>query len=111
MNVIVCSWAEKELIQTIYYENEVKKKSFYFFMVWYTTLWFLALPLIVLVAHFLQSWYRKKVVAGFSFSVITVIFLIVILIFRPTKGNRFFKVLDPNMRVSFATNNMQVFPL
>lgn len=110
LRLCVFLWACRELYNTFHYENEAPKKAFYIMLAWYIALFFLSMPVVVLIAHFLNSWERKKIVVGLVMGIATLTYLLLLWIFRPTKGNRYF-VLDPNAQVSFGTNKLQIFPM
>ena len=104
-------WSERELFQTFKYENELFKKAFYVILAWYFSLWYLSMPVTVLIAHFLSSWVREKIVVGIVYSINSLTFGILAFLFRPSKGNRYFSVLDPKAKVEFGTNKLQIFPM
>eukprot|EP01116_Phalansterium_solitarium_P019167 TRINITY_DN5274_c0_g1_i2.p2 TRINITY_DN5274_c0_g1~~TRINITY_DN5274_c0_g1_i2.p2 ORF type:complete len:120 (+),score=57.40 TRINITY_DN5274_c0_g1_i2:247-606(+) len=93
------------------YESDALRKRFYVFLGVYVALWFLLMPLLVLIAHFLQSWYRAKIIAGLVFSFNTLTLIVLSWMFRPSKGNAYFAVLDPKARVMFGSNTLQIFPM
>lgn len=79
-------------------------------MSWYGTFWFLSVPTSTLIAHFLPDWKREKIVTGIYLVITALTFSILAWMFRPSKGNKYFSVLNPNLQVTFGTNQLQIFP-
>lgn len=100
----------KELQLTFKFETEPLKRLFYLFMSWYGTFWFLSVPTSTLIAHFLPDWKREKIVTGIYLVITALTFSILAWMFRPSKGNKYFSILDPNLQVTFGTNQLQIFP-
>lgn len=104
-------WTMRELYMTYRYENETVKKNFYIVVGWYSTFWFFSMPASVLAAHFVESWVRARIIDAIVNSRDAITFTILALMFRPSEGNKFFSVLNPNASVSFGNNKMQIFPM
>lgn len=111
LRIVALMWCLKELVQTYKFENEKFKKVFYMILGWYIALWYLSMPITVLIAHFLASWTREKIVVGIVYSLNTLTFGTLAFLFRPAKGNKYFSILDPKASIEFGSNTLQIFPL
>eukprot|EP01118_Nematostelium_gracile_P005700 TRINITY_DN180_c0_g1_i1.p1 TRINITY_DN180_c0_g1~~TRINITY_DN180_c0_g1_i1.p1 ORF type:complete len:416 (-),score=80.09 TRINITY_DN180_c0_g1_i1:28-1275(-) len=111
MRLLALGWSMHELIKTYKFENDGIKKAFYVILGVFMTLWFINLPVTVLIAHFVQAWVRETAVIATVLTIHTLTFFILAFLFRPSSGNKYFSVLDPNAKVEFGSNKSQIFPL
>jgi len=77
-------------------QNDEKKRFYFIFGILYT-LWFLALPLIVLLAVLLQAWYRFKVVTGLFLCVNTLGLFGLAFLLWPNRASRYFQVTKTDL--------------
>jgi hypothetical protein len=62
MRVLTCLWFLSSLSETWRFEKDSAKKSFYQGFTLFGCLWFLSLPIIVIVSEVMDTWNRKKTV-------------------------------------------------
>ncbi|KAH3757131.1 transmembrane protein 145-like [Pelomyxa schiedti] len=93
--------------RTFIIETRVENRRFYIVFAATYALWFISLPIIVLAMHFVPAWRRQKVVVPVQLGVKFFSYLILALMFRPLKSNKFVQKMDP--QISFD-NALQVFP-
>jgi hypothetical protein len=68
------------------------------------SVFFVALPVIVLIASFLSPWVREKTVAAITTSVHCFIYLTLIYTLWPTRAPRYFEVRNLQRECRFLTN-------
>lgn len=97
-------------VATFRLETEHRKKQFY--IVWgaLAAIWLLSLPIIVIIAHYIESWKRQRVVFTLTLAVQATMFLALTYLFRPFRSNRYVDILKPDETRAFGNNQMQVFP-
>jgi len=103
-------WAAWCLYSTYRMESERPKKQFYLVWAVFALGWLASLPIIVGIAHALESWLRQRVVFGIVNSVQAAVYLALTYLFRPFRSNRYVSILNPQESRAFGSNNMQVFP-
>jgi hypothetical protein len=74
----------------------------------FATLWFLQVPVTVLVGLGLEPWNREKAVYGTTQLFTSLGYFSMWYLFRPMASNN--TVLSPDEDKPFQNNNMQVFP-
>jgi GPR180/TMEM145, transmembrane domain len=97
-----------ELKRTYRYSREANQRAFYLFFGIFIIIWLVSLPAIVLVAHLLSAWLRKKIVYGLEGGFRTFFFMVLLGTF--SRCSPFYSVLVHGDRVSFGRNKMQIFP-
>ncbi|GAM20949.1 hypothetical protein SAMD00019534_041240, partial [Acytostelium subglobosum LB1] len=75
-------------------QTDVIKKKFFMYFGLIFTAWFLLLPISVVVAHFLNSWVRQKVVVIFNLAIDGIFFFILTFLFRGAKSNPYVHILE-----------------
>ncbi|KAH3756619.1 transmembrane protein 145-like [Pelomyxa schiedti] len=93
--------------RTFVIETRAPNRRFYVVFGAIYAFWFITLPIIVLAMHFVPAWKRQKVVVPVQLGVKFFSYLILAVLFRPLKSNRFVQKMDP--QISFD-NALQVFP-
>jgi len=88
--------------------HQKTKKLFYFIFGVGYSVWFIAMPLTVLIAHFSESWVRQRTVTILTLCIDCCSYLGFAWLFRPFRSNKFVAILDP--MITFGTNTLQVYP-
>jgi hypothetical protein len=97
-------------IQTYHLETVHSKKQFYIVWCVIAASWLLSLPIIVIIAHYIESWKRQRAVFALTQSIQAAMFIVLTYLFRPFRSNRYVDILKPDETRAFGNNNMQVFP-
>ncbi|ETP35534.1 hypothetical protein F442_16305 [Phytophthora nicotianae P10297] len=92
LQVCVLGWFVNTILETRSYEKASTKRYFFLRMCCLFSVYFVALPIIVLVASFLSPWVREKTVAAMTTSVHCFIYLSLIYTLWPTRAPRYFEV-------------------
>jgi len=87
--------------------QKTKKQFYLIFGVGYAV-WFIAMPLTVLFAHYAHSWVRQRSVTILTLCIDLCSYAGFAVLFRPFRANKFVAILDP--MVTFGTNTLQVYP-
>jgi hypothetical protein len=98
------------VIRTYNLEKETSKRQFYLVWLLLAVFWLISLPLIVGIAHYLESWKRRRVVFGLVNCVQGAMYIVLTYLFRPFRSNRYVDILKPDESRAFGTNQMQIFP-
>ncbi|KYQ89365.1 hypothetical protein DLAC_10028 [Tieghemostelium lacteum] len=73
--------------------DDLKKRFFILFGIIFTC-WFISLPIVVVVAHFMDSWYRYKVIACLNLVIDALWYLALIVVFFPYKSNPYLQIIN-----------------
>lgn len=83
VRMLIFLWFYLWMKKTIGEEDDRPKKIFYLLFAVFATIWFLQLPFIVFIAHFLSDTVRRRVVFGFDNAYTLVVFALSSILFRP----------------------------
>jgi len=86
---------------TIYFsysaEEDVMKKSFYMRLGLSYTIWFGALPFLVIIGIALDPWVREKIVTSLTLTVTTIAYTILAYLLWPSRAEVYFKIKTPDI--------------
>lgn len=89
----VLGWFVNTILETRSYEKASVKRHFFLRVAGLFSVYFVALPIIVLIASFLSPWVREKTVAAISTSVDSTVYITLIYMLWPTRAPRYFERL------------------
>nr|CAI9858984.1 Phytopthora agathidicda G protein coupled receptor 1 [Phytophthora agathidicida] len=110
LQVCVLGWFINAILETRSYEKASTKRHFFLRMCCLFSVFFVALPIIVLIASFLSPWVREKTVAAMTTSVHCFIYLTLIYTLWPTRAPRYFErlysVSSPSEKASLRDQHL-----
>ncbi|KAG2763285.1 hypothetical protein JG687_00000076 [Phytophthora cactorum] len=110
LQMCVLGWFINTILETRSYEQASTKRHFFLRMCCLFSVYFVALPIIVLVASFLSPWVREKTVAAMTTSVHCFIYLSLIYTLWPTRAPRYFErlysVSSPSEKASLRDQHL-----
>ncbi|KAL4096051.1 hypothetical protein PRIC1_009416 [Phytophthora ramorum] len=110
LQMCVLGWFIKTILETRSYEKASTKRRFFLRMCCLFSVFFVALPIIVLIASFLSPWVREKTVAIMTTSVHCFIYLALIYTLWPTRAPRYFErlysVSSPSEKASLRDQHL-----
>lgn len=110
LQVCVLGWFINTILETRSYEQASAKRYFFLRMCGLFSVYFVALPIIVLVASFLSPWVREKTVSAMTTSVHCFIYLSLIYTLWPTRAPRYFErlysVSSPSEKASLRDQHL-----
>jgi len=104
LRALTLLWFLFELRRTHLEEDNPEKRRFYIIFGISYTLWFLALPFIVLLAVLFAPWYRFKVVTGLFLCVNSIGFFGLAFLFWPSRATRFFSITKTDLLLGKTTS-------
>ncbi|KAK5583273.1 hypothetical protein RB653_004864 [Dictyostelium firmibasis] len=75
-------------------QNESIKKNFILIFTLIFVFWLISHPLVVIVAHFMDPWVKYKVISLLNLAINAIFFIILLVIFRPSRNNMIVKILQ-----------------
>ncbi|KAE8910863.1 hypothetical protein PF005_g17814 [Phytophthora fragariae] len=110
LQMAVLGWFINTILETRSYEKAPAKRYFFLRMCCVFSVFFVALPIIVLIASFLSPWVREKTVAAMTTSVHCFIYLSLIYTLWPSRAPRYFErlysVSSPSEKASLRDQNL-----
>lgn len=99
------------IIQTYRLEKETPKRRFYLVWSFFCVCWLASLPIIVGIAHELESWKRQRIVFGLTNCVHCAMYVVLTVLFRPFASNRYLDIIKQDDDVVvLGSNSQQIFP-
>eukprot|EP01132_Coremiostelium_polycephalum_P006612 gene6612-8183_t len=87
------------IFRTYKKQNDVTKKRFYLMFGLVFGVWFIALPIVVIVSHFMDPWVRYKVITILNLVIDIIFYMAVIVVFRPFKSNPWVQILNSDEKL------------
>ncbi|KAK1948318.1 Transmembrane protein 145 [Phytophthora citrophthora] len=110
LQMCVLGWFVNTIMETRSYEKASTKRSFFLRMCCLFSVFFVALPVIVLIASFLSPWVREKTVAAITTSLHCLIYLVLIYMLWPTRApsdfERLYSVSSPSEKASLRDQHL-----
>ncbi|KAJ5067842.1 hypothetical protein M0811_03032 [Anaeramoeba ignava] len=90
--VLIMIWFIFEIIRTFKFEEDPDKKRFYKLFGFIFSVWFLCLPVIVIIASIISATYREKTATALILVFEMVFYSILIYLMWPSRTDKFFKI-------------------
>jgi len=90
-------WYAVTIFMSYRQEDDPMKKSFYLKLGILYTMWFAALPILVVIGIALDPWVREKVVRSMNLTLTTVAYTILAYLLWPTRAEIYFKIKTPDI--------------
>ncbi|KAF2074383.1 hypothetical protein CYY_004317 [Polysphondylium violaceum] len=87
-------------------QNDMSKRRFFIMFACVFICWFVSLPVVVIVAHFMDPWVRYKVITILNLIIDAIFFVALTIIFRPTKTNLLVQILNKDEKL--GENSMKM---
>jgi len=92
LRVVTLVWFLWYLWKTYQLETLPEKRKFYIYFGVVYVIWFVALPIIVIIAAALSPWVREKIVTGLTLSINSLAFLALGFLLWPSRASEYFSI-------------------
>jgi GPR180/TMEM145, transmembrane domain len=97
LDILTTAWFVVAIRETYHSEDDPDKQSFYRFLGFGFSLWFAALPTIVIVASWMDPWVRLKTVTAISMTVTAAAHCAMIGLLWPSRAAKYFRISTPDI--------------
>eukprot|EP01104_Vermistella_antarctica_P020321 TRINITY_DN865_c0_g1_i2.p1 TRINITY_DN865_c0_g1~~TRINITY_DN865_c0_g1_i2.p1 ORF type:complete len:217 (-),score=37.35 TRINITY_DN865_c0_g1_i2:70-720(-) len=91
-----------ELCRTYRSEEQKDKRTFYVVFGVFYTVWFLCLPVVVIIASLCSEWYRDKLITIINLTITTVAYSSLVFLLWPSRANKYFTIVPADILADVA---------